>query len=148
MFRAAMRADHRALGRLRCEWAGAPEEEEFLQAFEEWLLAHAATHQPFVALDGDEPVGMATLALLSRVPDVGQLSRLSADLQSVYVRPAHRGRGIGQGLVLAVLRHAWELGVERVTVSSSGKAVTLYERAGFVSSRRLLEIRASDIPSL
>lgn len=45
--------------------------------------------------------------------------------------PEHRNRGIGAGLVNTILRHAWDLGLGSVTVSSSSGAVSLYQRVGF-----------------
>ncbi len=68
-------------------------------------------------------------------PDAFQ--RASGDVQSVFVGPEHRNKGIGGRLTEAVLALARELGVERVTVHSSGSPV--YERAGFTVSPRLLQ---------
>lgn len=85
---------------------------------------------------------MAWLALVPRVPRPGRIGRLSADVQSVFVVPAHRGRGIGAALVEAVTQHALQLGAAHVTVHSSEGAVPLYERLGFTSSRLLLQAPA------
>lgn len=90
-----------------------------------------------------EIVGMAWVALVPRVPRPGAISRLSADIQSVFVMPEWRGQGIGTALVEAASEHATHLGSVRVTVHSGRKAVPLYERMGFESSRRLL-LRPTD----
>jgi len=82
---------------------------------------------------------MAWIALLSRVPRPGATTRLSADIQTVFVLPQRRGHGIGSALVEAASRHAEHLGCIRVTVHSGRKAVPVYERLGFESSRRLLQ---------
>jgi GNAT superfamily N-acetyltransferase len=82
---------------------------------------------------------MAWLALVPRVPRPGVTTRLSADVQSVFVVPEHRGKGIGSALVQTASDHARRLGAGRVTVSSSRAAVPMYERLGFASSRQLLE---------
>ena len=108
-----------------------------------WWAEHARAHIAFVArAAGSDVVGMAWLAAVPRVPRPGRLARLSADVQSVYVLPAQRGRGIGTALVRAVTDHALALGAEHVTVHSSEGAVTLYERLGFTSSRLLLQTPA------
>lgn len=70
--------------------------------------------------------------------------RVSGDLQSVYVLPQHRDGGVGEALVAAVLALADEAATEHVTVSSSSRAVSLYQRCGFAVSPRLLKRSAQD----
>lgn len=127
--------------------ASPAEQAQFTEAFEadlaDWWAEHAQSHIPFVArASGSDVVGMAWLALVPRVPRPGRLDRLSADVQSVFVVPAHRGRGIGAALVEAVTQHALQLGAAHVTVHSSEGAVPLYERLGFTSSPLLLQTPA------
>lgn len=106
----------------------------------EWWAAHQDSHLAFVArLLGPEIVGMAWVALVPRVPRPGATRRLSADIQSVYVMVDQRGQGIGSALVETACDHAAHLGSLRVTVHSGRKAVPLYERLGFESSRQLLQ---------
>lgn len=82
---------------------------------------------------------MAWVAIVPRVPRPGATSRLSADVQSVFVMPEYRGRGVGSALVNAAAEHAARFGALRVTVHSGRKAVPVYERLGFQSSRQLLQ---------
>jgi GNAT superfamily N-acetyltransferase len=104
-----------------------------------WWAGHRESHAAFVArLPGPGTVGMAWVALVPRVPRPGATSRLSADVQSVFVLPGHRGRGIGSALVEAATRYAERLGSRHVTVHSGRRAVPVYERLGFASSRQLL----------
>jgi GNAT superfamily N-acetyltransferase len=136
----------------RLLWMHAAPEEQARQSVEAfavdlagWCAGHSDSHFAFVAQDADcEIVGMAWLALLPRVPRPGTTTRLSADLQSVFVVPDHRGKGIGSALVEATADHAARLGAGRVTVSSSRRAVPVYERLGFAPSRRLLQTPAQD----
>lgn len=105
-----------------------------------WWAAREAEHFAFVArLTGPEIIAMAWVGLVSRVPRPGAVNRLSADIQSVFVLPEHRGRGIGSAVVDAAAQHATGLGASRVTVHSGRRAVPVYERLGFVSSRQLLQ---------
>jgi GNAT superfamily N-acetyltransferase len=112
----------------------------FAAELAQWWAAHEGSHRAFVArLLQPEIVGMAWVALVPRVPRPGATSRLSADIQSVFVMPEHRGLGIGSALVQAASEHATQLGSLRVTVHSGRNAVPVYERLGFESSRQLLQ---------
>jgi GNAT superfamily N-acetyltransferase len=112
----------------------------FAAELAQWWSAHQDSHLAFVArLLRPEIVGMAWVALVPRVPRPGATNRLSADIQSVFVVPEHRGRGVGSALVDAASEHAARFGALRVTVHSGRKAVPVYERLGFESSRQLLQ---------
>jgi GNAT superfamily N-acetyltransferase len=112
----------------------------FAAELAQWWGARQDSHLAFVArLLRPEIVGMAWVALVPRVPRPGATSRLSADIQSVFVMPTQRGQGIGSALVEAASERATHLGSLRVTVHSGRKAVPVYERLGFESSRQLLQ---------
>jgi GNAT superfamily N-acetyltransferase len=114
--------------------------EAFAVEFGQWWAAREDMHVAYVArLDRPEIVGMAWVALVPRVPRPGATSRMSADIQSVFVMPDARGRGIGSALVKAASEHAMTAGAHHVTVHSGRKAVPVYERLGFESSRQLLQ---------
>ena len=129
-------------------WLHASPEEQAQQAVEAfavdlaaWWEEHAGSHIAFVAREAGEAVGMAWLALVPRVPRPGTTARRSGDVQSVFVLPECRGRGIGTALVRAVTEHALT-SAARVTVQSGERAVPVYERLGFASSRQLLQLPA------
>jgi GNAT superfamily N-acetyltransferase len=130
---------------LRWQWVleneGTPvvSHEEFLAFFAEWARTHRASHSCTVARRGDTVIGMAWLAIVPRVPSSRAPVRASGDVQCVYVVPAERDAGVGGRMLAAVLAHASEAGLERVTVQSTPGAVTAYERAGFAASARLLQ---------
>lgn len=132
----------------RLVWLHAAPDEQARQSVDsfavdlgEWWTSHDHSHLAFVASDTESGiVGMAWLALLPRVPRPGATDRRSADIQSVFVLLDERGRGIGSALIRAAAEHAQRLGAKRVTVSSSDKAVALYERLGFASVRHLLQM--------
>ncbi|WP_446666712.1 N-acetyltransferase family protein [Flexivirga sp. B27] len=103
-----------------------------------WWAAHRHTHHAFIAEDGEQIVGMAWVAVVPRIPRPGDTNRLAADIQTVYVEPQHRGCGLGSALVDAAARCAERAGAIRVTVNSGHRAVPMYQRLGFASTRQLL----------
>jgi GNAT superfamily N-acetyltransferase len=143
--RVAREDEHEQVVRLRWLWTAeregaqaAGQEADYVPAAATWARAHQDTHIAHVAVLEEQVVGMAWLALAARVPKVGAIGRLSGDLQSCYVLPEHRNRGIGGRLVRAVLTTAAERGVEHVTVHTSPDSVAMYARNGFSPERRLL----------
>ncbi|GAA2926791.1 hypothetical protein GCM10010458_06090 [Microbacterium luteolum] len=118
---------------------------EFAADLDTWWRDHRRSHFAFVARSGEHGiVGAAWVALLPRVPRPGQVERLSADIQSVFVLPEHRGHGIGTELVSAAYQHAVSAGAAKVVVNSSVGAVSLYRRLGFDVSPVLLVRDAVD----
>jgi len=80
----------------------------------------------FVVLDGDTPVGMASLI----VEDMRDRLDLTPWLASVYVRPQWRGRGIASRLVRRVEEEARMHGVERLYLFTQDRQ-PLYRRLGW-----------------
>lgn len=114
-------------------------EEQYVDGAAAWARAHAETHLPHVAVTlGGDIIGMAWLALTPRVATTHSLDRWSGDLQSCFVLPSWRGRGIGGRLVQAVLASAAEHGAEHVTVHASPASTAMYQRNGFRTSPLLL----------
>lgn len=116
------------------ETGGVPDDprEVFATRLTSWAAAHT-DHECFVALRDGEVIGMTWLAVIPRVPSAQRFERASGDLQCAYVIPDQRDRGLGGRLIDAVLARAAELGLERVTVHSSPRAIPVYERHGFRS---------------
>ncbi|QRP49797.1 GNAT family N-acetyltransferase [Amycolatopsis sp. FDAARGOS 1241] len=135
-----------AVAGLRWRWVaerdGLPEEERagFVDAFAAWAHDNTATHRCLVAVRTGTVLGMGFLAITPRAPTPAAVARSSGDLQCVYVVPEGRRDGLGGRLIDALLRLAAELGLERVTVHSSARAVPAYERHGFAMSPKLLQV--------
>jgi GNAT superfamily N-acetyltransferase len=140
--RRAVASDAAGLAALRAAWGAEHGDTSpgFVAVFEEWVRGSGGTHVGFVAEDSGEVVGMVWLARLERPPSPDEGRRLHGDVQSVYVVPARRGAGVGTALTAAVIDEARRLGMTRLTVQSSGRAVPLYQRAGFAFSDRLLRL--------
>jgi len=79
----------------------------------------------FVALADGAPVGCGAV----RLGDDG-----AAELKRMYVKPDHRGAGVGRALVEALEGAARELGATRVVLETGihqHPALALYERLGY-----------------
>ena len=80
----------------------------------------------FVAVDGDALIGTAGVAPVE--PGVFELRKM-------YLRPATRGRGVGQQLFEACLAHVKAQGGRRIVLDTTEQmtaAIAFYERNGFV----------------
>ena len=117
--------------RLRAMDSPVPDPDDFVALFVDWVNAHASSHLPFVAVADDELIGMAWLLVADRVPSPDNRHRRCGDIQSVFVLPAHRSRGIGTALLDAVLTEAKALDLEHITVHANTRALPLYHRATF-----------------
>ena len=80
----------------------------------------------YVALDGDEVLGSATLV----EHDMSTRPELSPWLAGVYVTPSRRGQGVGSALVRHAVRKAAELEVRRLYLYTH-PARGFYERLGW-----------------
>ncbi|AXB42365.1 GNAT family N-acetyltransferase [Amycolatopsis albispora] len=147
--RAARPAEFEAVAGLRWRWVaeqdGLPDtgRDAFVGEFAQWTKENAATHRCLVVLREDEVIGMGFLAITPRVPTPRAFERASGDVQCVYVVPEARDGGVGGQLIEALLRLADDLGLERVTVHSSARAIPAYERCGFAASPKLLQLTGS-----
>ena len=145
--RRAGAGDAAALARLRWIWRAEERGEtgmswpQFRSAFGSWLRLRGDTHYAFLARRGDAVIGMAWLAVVERVPGPGRWTRLGGQLQSVYVLPEHRRRGVGRALVAAARAEAEALGVDWVIVHPSDASASLYAGTGFLARDGLLEWR-------
>jgi GNAT superfamily N-acetyltransferase len=143
--RAARPAELETVAELRWRWVaeqdGLPGDGHaaFVREFAAWVRENAATHHCLVVVRDGRVLGMAFLAVTARVPTPAAFSRASGDVQSVYVVPEARDGGLGGRLIDGVLRLAGELGLERVTVHSSSRAVPAYRRRGFAVAPQLLQ---------
>jgi GNAT superfamily N-acetyltransferase len=116
--------------------------EEFEVAFRAWLEAHRASHLAFVARDEEErALGCAWLCLVDRVPGPETFLRRGGMVQSVYVEPEHRNRGVGQQLVAALIAEARTMSLGYLVVHPSTRSFPFYRRLGFQDADRALEIR-------
>jgi ribosomal protein S18 acetylase RimI-like enzyme len=116
------------------------------QAGVEYCQALLASRDNLVLLarDGDDVVGH----LVGRLGGPGSLHPIRiAELESIHVYPAHRGRGVGRHLMTAFLAWAAERGAQRVTVTAyaaNDGAQRFYARYGFAPRSVILDL--DDLP--
>ncbi|WP_267278412.1 GNAT family N-acetyltransferase [Arthrobacter sp. CDRTa11] len=143
--RSAQPEDVPGLAALKEAWAqlshpvSESERREFAEDLAAWMRSQGQALLCHVAEADGQLVGMAWLVLFERVPDIHDRTRLTGDIQSVYVLPQHRQRGIGRALVRSLIDAADERGVPRVTVSANAAAAAMYSAEGFGTARYLLE---------
>jgi len=80
----------------------------------------------YVILDGEAPVACGALR---------PLDERTCELKRIYVRPSHRGSGLGRRITLDLMNRGREIGyvvVRLDTMRRLGAAVKLYESLGFV----------------
>jgi GNAT superfamily N-acetyltransferase len=135
-----------ALAALRFRWRADERGERgmdavaFREALAHWVREHRDTHEGWLGeLDG-EAVAMAWLAVVDRVPGPGQLVRRGGYVQSVYVVPEHRNRGLGAELMTSLVARARERGLDWLAVHPSAFAVSFYRRLGFAPTPGVLEL--------
>jgi GNAT superfamily N-acetyltransferase len=113
------------------EYAGAIGVDLCFQRFADELAQLPGPYSPpqgrlLVAWDGDEAAGCVALR---------SLSASTCEMKRLFVRPAFRGRGIGKGLVDAVIYEALAIGYATMrldTLPTMTAATQLYESAGFI----------------
>lgn len=91
--------------------------------------------------DGHETVGKAMLCLYEVMPDERNLSGKWATLFSVYTRPAYRGKGYMEQLLIYLFQEARLRGVAQVLASAEEKAIPLYQRLGFTMQKNWMSRR-------
>ncbi len=143
VLRLADSSDAAALAALRWMWSATPEDHDpdrLARDFVAFMSRTADSHRCVVAeLDG-ALVAMAWVALTARPPGIGSPQRRSADLQSVFVRPEHRGTGLGVRLVEAAIDLARTEGAEHMTVHATPDAAAFYERFGFAPGPTIAQL--------
>jgi GNAT superfamily N-acetyltransferase len=99
----------------------------------EAILADRSRGRIFVAREGSELVGMASLLYTISTAEGGK----AALFEDLIVDPKHRRKGVGSKLVNYVIQQARAEGVLRITLLTdleNDTALGLYRKLGFVDS--------------
>ena len=90
----------------------------------------------WLAFDGADAVGTATLQTWSTLPRVGGRSPAGAErdgrVRNVYVVPEYRRRGIAAALMRELLSEALRAKIDRLALGTSEEGRPLYGKLGFV----------------
>jgi GNAT superfamily N-acetyltransferase len=141
--RRAMAADVASLAALRRAWV----EEDggaiadggaFERDFAQWYAAEAGRRLTWIAVLGDESVGMLNLVEFHRMPRPGRLHSRWGYISNVFVLARHRNRGVGRELLDVAIGTARERGYARLVLSPSEQARSLYARVGFGAADELM----------
>lgn len=93
----------------------------------------------WIMLDREEIIGTAALK---------RMDECRCELKSLYLYERFQGRGLGRKLLETVIEEAAESGYREMyldTLSTSARALILYEKAGFVRTERYNENYDADI---
>src|SRR6202011_1410480 len=91
----------------------------------------AGVYVSFVAEQDGEPIGSASLLVHVAIPRPGFPSDREGRVQSVYIVPAARRRGLARTLMDAVMEYARTAMLIRLTLHPSDDARPLYISLGF-----------------
>jgi GNAT superfamily N-acetyltransferase len=131
--RVADAGDVGAIASLRSLWsAGAGEDPEFARRMAAWLAAEGDRRTTWLATLGDSPVGMASVFEYRRMPRPARPDSRWGYVSNMFVREDLRNRGIGSGLLTAIIAAADERCYARLVTSPSARALPFYRRAGFI----------------
>jgi GNAT superfamily N-acetyltransferase len=131
--RVAGEADIAAIASLRSLWTGDVERDpEFEDRMAGWLAGEGERRTTWLAAVGDLPVGMASLFEYRRMPKPGHADSRWGYVGNMFVRVNFRNRGIGSGLLAALIAAADERSYARLVVSPSTEASSLYRGGGFI----------------
>ena len=93
----------------------------------------------WIMLDGEEIIGTAALK---------RMDERRCELKSLYLYERFQGRGLGRMLLKTVIEEAARSGYREMyldTLSTSARALIMYEKAGFVRTERYNENYDADI---
>ncbi len=139
--RLATDADVSSLAGLRAEWESEKrpvETEGFESEFRSWFSIESPRRLFWIASADGVDVGMVNLMLFDRMPSPGSPSGGWGYLGNMYVSRRCRNRGIGRLLAGALLAEADSLGLERVVLNPTKRAIPFYVRNGFRGAHELL----------
>jgi GNAT superfamily N-acetyltransferase len=110
----------------------------FLDRFARSWLVNPAAHPVWLAEAGDEHGGYLQAAVLEPLPWPGRPSGAGAVLvvDTFFVRPEHRGIGVGELLLVAAVQWARDAGFRSVQMAAGVHTTAMVERVGFVADGR------------
>ncbi len=110
----------------------------FLDRYARAWLATQAAHPVWIAEAGEDHAGYLQAAVVEPLPVAGPPAGAGADLvvDTFFVRPEHRGIGVGEVLLRAACGWARDAGFRQVLMSAGVHTTAMVERVGFVADAR------------
>jgi len=123
-----------AVKRLFTEYAESLEFDLCFQDFDTELGSLPGDYAPpsgalLLALEGEQEMGCVALR---------RIDESTCEMKRLYVRPAHRGKGIGRSLAKRIIRIAKDMGYRSMkldTVHEMTEANALYHSLGFTATK-------------
>lgn len=115
------------------EVGGLPEEHDFPDSFISQtadFLAHG-DQTTVLAMDGEQPVGCATICYMTWLPTLSHPTGCRAHLMNVYTAPDYRRQGLARRMVAALMDEARARGVTEISLDATQAGRPLYEALGF-----------------
>lgn len=153
IYRLATPADFDQLARLRwdfrAEYTADPPPipwEKFLASMRDFLQEAFAggSWTVWVAEADGQVVAQAYIQHIRKVPRPAALKRYFGYVTNVYTRPTFRNQGVGAELMRHVQDWAKQEQLEMLVLWPSKKAVSFYERAGFIHPTEAMEWEAGE----
>jgi GNAT superfamily N-acetyltransferase len=130
--RRAKGIDGPTIAELRALWStGAAPTRQFTGLMRTWLEAEGEARIVLIASIGEEPVGMISMLEYRAMPQPDGSQAHWGYLDHLFVKEAKRGQGIGTALIKETVEVADHHGYERVLVSPTSSALSLFDRLDF-----------------
>ncbi len=113
---------------------GGEPEPGFLDRFARAWSAQARSRPVWIAEAGDEHAGFLQACVLEALPWPGRAGGASLVVETFFVRPGHRGIGVGEQLLRAAVDHARAQGFTEVSMTTGPHTVPMVERVGFTEA--------------
>ncbi len=95
-------------------------------------------HVTYLAMEGGQVIGCATLCYMSVMPTFSHPTGKRAHLMNVYTRESHRRQGIATRMVEMLIREAKGRGVTEISLDATEQGRLLYEKMGFAASEECM----------
>lgn len=144
LIRRAVKGDANSIAKLGRMWHDDIDEEAIKTSFYE-ILNIPVRHFIFIAEEDSQIVGFAHWVLFRHLA----FGRRMGELESIFIHPDYRMRGIGKALMLAGMKATREAGAIEYrikdVVPSNLPALIMYEKLGFDSMTFILGKHKDDI---
>ena len=98
------------------------------------------SHTGILAFDGDALVGTGGVSYYRVMPTFHNPTGRCAYIMNMYVRPAHRRRGIATAMLDLLVADARRRGMGRIALEATDMGRPLYEKYGFIRAGGEMEL--------